>query len=135
MVFYDPYQWNPDAADGIIELARRLLGDVPGTELRIGPVIHSDRVVAHGDGKVVKMTTWQSEADREAYFKHLKLQEYVRAVLRGWRLDTDPDGPDSLEPFVAHILSGKDDKLIHRDGSVPDSEVLWGGEEVVQFSW
>jgi hypothetical protein len=132
-VLYRPFPGNPNAAPCIVGLARRLLSDIPGTELRVGPAIQSDRAVNISNGLVIKTTTWADETAQRAYFAHPQLQRYVRDVLRGWKLAGDPDG--SADAFIAHILSGSASREWARDNSVPDDQVLWGGEQITLYEW
>ncbi len=134
IVIYKTYKGNPGAALGIVELARRLLGEIPGTELRVGLAVESDRSVVISNGMVMKMTTWPSEEYRQRYLADHRLKEYVRLVLRGWKLKGDPDGAESAQRFVDQIMLGGEDLETERDLSVPDAEVLWGGERIVIFS-
>lgn len=134
IVHYDPYSKNPNAAKQIVQLALRLVSNIPGTELRVGPAIESTRSVVKSNGLVMKATTWATEADQNAYFEHPKLQEYVREVLKGWKLSGDADG--SVDAFIGDILGpNPSGRAWVRDESVPDSDVLWGGETITLFQW
>lgn len=133
-VLYTPYPKNPNAAQGIIELALRYVSDVPGTELRVGPAVESSRAVVISNDCVVKTTTWKNADDQAAYFKHPGLIKYVEEVLKGWKLSGDPDG--SSEAFITDILGpNPSGRAWVRDESVPDEQVVWGGEKIMLYEW
>jgi hypothetical protein len=135
-VLYSPYTGNPKAAQGIVDLARQYLREIPGTELRVGPAIESTRAVAIGNGCVIKTTTWANEALKDAYFKHPNLIMYVKEVLKGWKLEGDEDTAQSAEAFINDILGSKPSgRRWVRNLSVPDNQVLWGGESIILYQW
>jgi len=134
-VIYVPYPQNSKAAEGIVSLARQLLSSIPGTELRVGSAIQSDRAVAISNGTVIKTTTWKDEAAQQAYFQHPSLIEYVRKVLHGWKLEGDADAPASADAFIADILGKPSGRKWARNTSIPDNEVLWGSESIILYNW
>lgn len=134
-VLYKPYQMNPKAADAIVEIACKYLSNIPGTELRVGKAIPSDRAVNISNGMVIKTTTWKTEGDMAAYFANPQLAQYVKEVLRGWKLQGSPPGPAAAGAFIAHILRGCETCPWERNLFVPDSEVLWGSEQIILYRW
>lgn len=133
-VLYTPYPKNQNASQGIVDLALKYVANVPGTELRVGKAIESTRSVVVSNGCVVKTTTWKTPEDQAAYFKYPGLIQYVKEVLKGWKLEGDTDG--SSEAFINDILGpNPSGRQWVRDESVPDGEVLWGGETITLYEW
>lgn len=134
-VLYDPYTANIHAADQIIALAKKYLADIPGTELRVGKAIRSDRPANISNRCVIKTTTWKNEEAQKAYFEHRQLKQYVREVLVGWRFKGDPDTKESAEWFAEQILTGTSKREWERNISIPDEKVLWNGERIILHEW
>lgn len=133
-VLYMPFSKNPAAAKGIVDLARKYLSNISGTELRVGFAIDSPRAIVISNQSVVKTTTWNNTDDQAAYFKNPNLISYVKEVLTGWKLEGDPDG--SSDAFIQDILGAHPSgRTWVRDTSIPDNEVLWGGEQILLYEW
>ena len=138
-VFYTVNQKNPNAVSEIIRWSSFYLANIPEVlSFNVGVPVESHRAVMDGGIKYdVAMTfNFASPETEKRYQADPRHLAYVKMVLRGWMLEGDEDELDTAEEnFIDYILGPKQEMVRNwiRNPAIPEDEVLWAGEQVVQF--
>ncbi len=131
VVLYKAYPGNPKAAQHIICNAKRLLGTIPrSTGFHVGHIIDLGRTVGDTSYDVMLNMTFGDARDYAWYMQHPQHLAFVRFVLRGWML-TGSTAADPAAEFIDYILKGGKPHERERNPRIPDSEVVWDDERVI----
>ncbi len=128
VVLYKAYGRNPQATTKIIIEAKRLIGRIPGIHaLHVGKILKTSRAVTGSDYDVLMNIVFKTTADYGRYVSHKNHLAFARIVLNGYMLKgTTAENP--TEEFITYILHACEPRPWIRNPAVPDSEVVWGGE-------
>ena len=135
-VFYRVNPKNPEAAAEIVRQSRLLLANIPEVlAFNVGKPVRAHRAVMGGIKYDVAMTfNFESPETERQYQNNPRHLEYVKFVLKGWMLEgSKADNPE--QEFIDHILGAKECEARKwiRNPCIPENEVVWNGEDVVQF--
>jgi hypothetical protein len=136
-VLYTSYKANRDARDLIISAAQRVLKPVIA---EVGGHFHVARSASFerpANGLAFDVGLYCGFHDLlgyRTYMEHPSHLTWCRFVLRGWKL-AGSCAANTKSEFLEYILSPRrNGELIKREGdSTPDSEVVWDGEQVLDF--
>jgi len=130
VVLYKAYPKNPKAAEMIISKAKELLSKIVlGSTFNAGWIINTGRAVGNNEYDIMLQLTFVWAADYHTYMSHPQHMDFVRFVLRGYMLKGS-QAKDPEAEFIEYILRGDAPREWERNPTIPDSEVVWGGELV-----
>lgn len=136
-VFYKANPNNPKAVSEIIRWSSFFLANIPEVlAFNVGIPVESHRVVMDGGIQYnVAMTfNFESPETEKQYQADSRHLEYVKIVLKGWILEgSNAENPE--QEFIDYILGPKQEtpRGWIRNPAIPENQVLWAGEQVVQF--
>ena len=137
-VYYRLYKPNPNAS-ALVALAflatlNMIREQIPGiVACHFGaPCGDPSRPVVNNDYDAALSIVFSTVADLKAYEVHPLHLAWVRNILNGYILEGSTAN-DKVAEFIRTIMVGDSNRKWIRNPEVPDSEVVWAGEEVRQF--
>jgi hypothetical protein len=132
VVLYKVNPNNPRAADMMVAGAKESLGQdaLPRNFFFVGRIINTGRAVGDASWDVLLALSFASEADYRLYMEDALHLIFVRFVLRGWMLEGG-DQANAEREFIDYVLKGGEKRKWVRNPEIPDEEVVWGGEVVI----
>jgi hypothetical protein len=130
------YKLNPRnlQADFRVKIAAKLfLREIPHVlYVYVGSAIPKYRAVMIDGFDVGVIIVFRRGAILDDYKNHPKHREWIRFILCGWMLEGST-AADPAEEFFEHILSGREERPIVRNPAVPEDQVFWSGESIVEL--
>lgn len=138
VVLYKTNPRNSEAVNQIIDNANRYLATIPGIRFfSVAPRYGTGRAVSGYEYDVGMNFVFDSKETMEKYMKHPDHLEFVEFVLNGWMIEGSDRSTvqDRKKEFIDYILNSSEQRSWARDREVPESEVVWAGEQVFDFGF